>query len=57
MSVAWVGPGFPVRIQSCNGDWCSVSATESRQHGPSATYSGWLPETDLWGVYKGESFD
>jgi SH3-like domain-containing protein len=55
--VAWVGPGFPVRIQSCNGNWCSVSATDSPSSGPGATYSGWLPEADLWGVYKGESFD
>jgi SH3-like domain-containing protein len=55
--VAWVGPGFPVRIQACNGDWCSVSATDNPANGPAGTYSGWLPETDLWGVYKGERFD
>ena len=55
--VAWVGPGFPVRIASCNGNWCSVSAVDTPTSGQASTYSGWLPETDLWGVYKGESFD
>jgi SH3-like domain-containing protein len=55
--VAWVGPGFPVRIQACNGNWCNVSATDSPTSGPTATYSGWLPQVDLWGVYKGESFN
>lgn len=55
--VAWVGPGFPVRIQSCNGSWCDVSATDSPTDGRGATYSGYLPESDLWGVYSGENFD
>ena len=55
--IAWVGPGFPVRIQSCNGAWCDVIATDAPADGKPATYSGYLPETDLWGVYKGESFD
>lgn len=55
--VAWVGPGFPVAIQSCNGAWCDVSATDSPPGGKASVYSGYVPETDLWGVYQGESFD
>jgi SH3-like domain-containing protein len=55
--VAWVGPGFPVKIDSCKSDWCSVTATDNPPDGKVANYSGYLPETDLWGVYKGETFD
>ena len=55
--VAWVGPGFPVKIQSCDKGWCAVTATDHPQNGSSANYSGYLPEMALWGVYQGESFD
>jgi SH3-like domain-containing protein len=55
--VAWVGPGFPVKIQSCDGDWCAVVATDHPASGTPSTYSGYLPENDLWGVFQGESFD
>jgi SH3-like domain-containing protein len=54
---AWLTPGFPVRISSCDGGWCSVSATDHPAAGHPAVYSGYLAETDLWGVYKGERFD
>jgi SH3-like domain-containing protein len=55
--VAWVGPGFPVKINSCEQGWCAVVATDHPAAGRPSTYAGYLPETDLWGVYKGESFD
>jgi len=55
--VAWVGPGFPVRIQSCDGNWCAVTATDHPPEGQSSNYSGYLPEADIWGVLEGESFD
>ncbi len=54
---AWVGPGFPVKIQSCEAGWCAVSAVDHPNGRPTATYSGFIPEGDLWGVYRGESFD
>lgn len=54
---AWVGPGFPVKIQSCESGWCAVLAIDHPDGRPVATYSGYLPEGDLWGVYRGESFD
>jgi SH3-like domain-containing protein len=57
--VAWVGPGFPVKIQSCEKGWCAVTATDHPDNGTvvGANYSGYLPEQDLWGVYKNENFD
>ena len=54
---AWVGPGFPVKIQSCDSGWCAVQAVDHPNGHVGATYSGYLPEGDLWGVYRGESFD
>ena len=55
--VAWVGPGFPVKIQSCEQGWCNVVATDHPTDGRLANYAGYLPEGDLWGVYQGENFD
>jgi len=55
--VAWVGPGFPVSIRSCDGSWCSVTAIDHPADGRLSNYQGYLPEGDLWGVYKGERFD
>ncbi|MEO6013789.1 MAG: SH3 domain-containing protein [Devosia sp.] len=54
---AWVGPGFPVKIQSCEAGWCSVSAMDHPATGQPSLYNGFLPEGDIWGVYRGESFD
>ncbi len=54
---AWVGPGFPVKIQSCEAGWCAVLAVDHAEGRPAATYAGYVPEGDLWGVYRGESFD
>ena len=55
--VAWVGPGFPVKISSCDGNWCTVVATDHPVGGHLASYTGYLQESELWGVYQGESFD
>jgi SH3-like domain-containing protein len=54
---AWVGPGFPVKIQGCDAGWCAVLAVDHPDGRAAATYSGYVPEGDLWGVYRGESFD
>ena len=53
---AWLGSNFRVEIDSCDGEWCEVSAT-ARSDGRSASYSGFLPQSELWGVYQGEAFD
>jgi len=55
--VAWMGPGFPVKINSCEKGWCAVVATDHPASGAPSNYAGYLPETDLWGVYQGENFD
>ena len=55
--VAWVGPGFPVKINACKEGWCAVVATDHPVDGRPSNYSGYLPETDIWGVYQGENFD
>lgn len=53
---AWLGPGYRVDIDRCDGTWCEVKATAELANGK-ATYSGYLSQTDLWGVYKGEEFN
>lgn len=54
---AILGPGFPVEVSQCDGAWCEVSATDHPDHGRPATYWGYLPQTELWGVYKDETFN
>ena len=51
---AWLTPGYRVELKECDGSWCSVVATVE---GSSRSYDGWLPQDELWGVYKGEEFD
>lgn len=53
---AYLGPGFRVDIFKCDGAWCEVSAT-SRPESGASTYSGYLPQSELWGVYQGEAFN
>jgi SH3-like domain-containing protein len=54
---AWLGSRFRVDIRSCDGQWCAVSATSHPEEGRTASYSGYLPQAKLWGVYQGEQFD
>jgi SH3-like domain-containing protein len=54
---AWLAPGFQVEIVECDGTWCVVNAVDHPPEGRSATYSGYLKQGDLWGVYEGEVFD
>lgn len=44
--VALVRGGVVGRINSCNGDWCSLNVEG---------YEGWIEQAMLWGVYPGES--
>jgi SH3-like domain-containing protein len=55
--VAWLNPGYPVKLQNCDGGWCYVAATDHPEGARPSVYSGFLPESELWGVYKGEQFD
>jgi SH3-like domain-containing protein len=54
---AWLGSRFRVDIKSCDGKWCAVSATVGPETGRTASYSGYMPQAKLWGVYEGEAFD
>lgn len=49
---AWLTPGFRVEISACDGAWCEVEANS-----PAGSYSGYLQQSELWGVYEGEAFD
>jgi SH3-like domain-containing protein len=53
---AWLPPGFRVDISACDGTWCTVSATHRPESGGSSTYSGYLQQSEIWGVYTGETF-
>lgn len=54
---AMLGPGLRVSIQECDGDWCEVSASDGTQSGRPPTYSGFVPQEELWGVYPEEVFN
>jgi SH3-like domain-containing protein len=53
---AYLSPGFQVEIAECDGTWCAVAATDHPAAGRPATYSGYLPQSEIWGVYGGEAF-
>lgn len=54
---AYLSSGLRVEIGACDGDWCEVVANASMGDGAHATYSGFLQQADLWGVYEGETFN
>ena len=54
---ARLGPGLKVVVTECDGTWCQVSATGGEAGQRSATYSGFLHQEELWGVYPDEVFD
>jgi SH3-like domain-containing protein len=51
---ARLGAGLRVAITECDGDWCNVTATQSEAR---QSWSGWVPQEELWGVYPEEVFD
>lgn len=53
---AYLGTGFRVDIRKCDGAWCQVDATSRDASGRAQTYSGFLKQSDIWGVYEGEIF-
>jgi SH3-like domain-containing protein len=44
--IAYLEPGVILRILECGGEWCRL---EVQGH------KGWLPKTEFWGVYAGET--
>ena len=51
---ARLAPGVRVSISECDGAWCNVSAG---QPGERQSFSGWVQQAELWGVYADEEFD
>lgn len=51
---ARLGAGFRVAISACDGQWCQVSAS---QGGDRNSYTGYVHQEELWGVYPAEVFD
>ena len=54
---AWLEPNFRVELKECDGTWCEVIATSHPAGGSAQSFDGYLPQGDLWGVYKNEVFD
>lgn len=54
---ARLGPGLKVTIKQCDGIWCEVSAGGQDPAARATTYSGYLHQEELWGVYPDEVFD
>ncbi|MGV3491745.1 MAG: SH3 domain-containing protein [Devosia sp.] len=54
---AWLTPNFKVDIKECDGTWCKVIAQSKPVTGNPQNFEGWLRQDQLWGVYKGETFD
>jgi SH3-like domain-containing protein len=54
---ARLGPGLKVTIKQCDGIWCEVSASGQDPADRTTTYSGYLHQEELWGVYPDEVFD
>mgnify|MGYP001079824800 FL=1 len=51
---ARLAAGVKVSISACNGNWCQISAGQPGERG---TYSGWVRQEEIWGVYPDETFD
>lgn len=51
---ARLAAGVRVSISECDGDWCNVSAG---QPGERQSFTGWVRQEELWGVYSAEEFD
>lgn len=52
---AWLGSGYLVAINGCENAWCAVDVETQEKGGK--TYSGYLPQMRLWGVYPNEEFN
>ncbi len=52
---AWLSSKFLIRIEKCDGQFCQVSAKNISGEGR-ATYSGYVAQFEIWGVYPGEEF-
>lgn len=51
---ARLAAGVKVQLQECDGAWCAVAAG---QPGERASFSGYVRQEEIWGVYPDEVFD
>ncbi|QQR38836.1 SH3 domain-containing protein [Devosia rhizoryzae] len=51
---ARLAAGVRVAVSECDGAWCQVAAGPP---GERASFSGWIRQEELWGVYPDEEFD
>lgn len=54
---AFLGAKFRVSVSSCDGTWCAISATHEAEGQRPATYTGFVDQDLLWGVYADEVFN
>ena len=47
-AIAKLSAGVITEIQSCNGQWCYVATSD---------YEGYAKQSELWGVYPGETLN
>ncbi len=52
---AWLGSNYLVTIERCDGTACKVSATNTTAAGR-RSYSGFVAQLQIWGVYPDEIF-
>jgi SH3-like domain-containing protein len=45
---AYLQPGVQASVDSCRGGWCDLSGKD---------FSGWIEQSELWGVYPNEVVD
>lgn len=53
---AWLTSNYLVSVEGCDGQYCAVSAKNTGDDGRS-TYTGYVEQSVLWGVYPNESFN
>ncbi|GHA21008.1 hypothetical protein GCM10007989_15230 [Devosia pacifica] len=46
--------GMRVQVSECDGTWCAVRASNSGASSGPTTYSGYVEQDELWGVYQSE---
>ena len=54
---ARLAPGLKLTISECDGSWCEVTATQQDPAQRAASYTGYVRQEELWGVYPDEVFD
>lgn len=53
---AWLTPGIRVEVDRCSAGWCTVKAYFTPPNGRRQTFSGFVSQLDIWGVYPNEDF-